>query len=542
LSDVTPILRAIRETSASNHPPKVPLARRPDFELGGTRVFPSRLLLEGPGAAAVPVERLVMEVLLAFVDAEGAVLSRDELMRRCWPGVVVGDDAVHRVVAGLRKAAAATGGSFAIETIPRVGYRLELKAVPDPSPALATESAREPREKTAASTAVVIPARQGVSRRWLLAGSAAALAAGTLAWWKLGTPEVDPASTRLVDEARVALRPGTPDSHREAIALLERALTIAPENADAWGLLALAHARADQHAAPDAVVSSTVTIDKAAERALAIDPGNADAMAARALAIPYFGDWLAAERRFDAVLAAHPDHIVTLDSRGFLLGAVGRMREGALSRVAFAPNAPFDAGVQYLLIYSLWFLNRIDEADRVASRAMEMWPRQPGVWFGRLWLLAGTGRYERALSQVDDASLRPSLPAPMIDTLRAALAAAATQQPAAIGTAVDRVMKGVSSSVAGVVNGMMLLNHLGAVDRAFDLARAYYLEQGPIIAAVTWRPGQPVIKDQRRRKTNMLFTPTAAAMRSDPRFLPLMQQMGLVDYWEKRGIPPDFLR
>jgi len=88
---------------------------------------------------------------------------------------------------------------------------------------------------------------------------------------------------------------------------------------------------------------------------------------------------------------------------------------------------------------------------------------------------------------------------------------------------------------------MMLLNHLGATDRAFDLARAYYLEQGPIVAALSWRPGQPIIQDQRRRKTNMLFTPTAAAMRSDPRFMPLMQQMGLADYWDKRGIRPDFL-
>jgi hypothetical protein len=32
----------------------------------------------------------------------------------------------------------------------------------------------------------------------------------------------------------------------------------------------------------------------------------------------------------------------------------------------------FDASVQYLLIYSLWFLDRVEEADRVASRAMEM--------------------------------------------------------------------------------------------------------------------------------------------------------------------------
>lgn len=528
------------ETQAAIGGPQVPLARRPDFGLGGTRVFPSRLLLEGP-TATLPLERRVMEVLLAFVDADGAVLSRDELLQRCWPGVVVGDDAVHRVIGALRKAAAATGGAFIIETIPRIGYRLKPTASPKSEVAPGSvDVAAPPEVPQPVASATTEPPR--VSRRWLLAGGAAALAAGGLAWWRFRAPMADPESTRLVEEARVALRPGTPDANREAISLIERALAIAPDDAGAWGLLALAHARADQHAAPDAVVSSTAVIDKAAGRALALDPANADAKSALALAIPYFGDWLAAERRFDAVLADHPDHVITQDSRAFLLGAVGRMRESGLDRVAFAPNAPFDASVQYLLIYSLWFLDRIEEADRVASRAMEMWPRHYGVWFGRLWLLAGTNRYDRALSQIDDAAARPALPPPMIETLRAALSAAATKQPAAVGAAVDQVMAGVSRSVAAVVNGMMLLNHLGATDRAFDLARAYYLEQGPIIAAVSWRPGQPMIQDQRRRKTNMLFTPTAAAMRSDPRFMPLMQQMGLADYWDQRGIRPDFLQ
>ena len=61
------------------------------------------------------------------------------------------------------------------------------------------------------------------------------------------------------------------------------------------------------------------------------------------------------------------------------------------------------------------------------------------------------------------------------------------------------------------------------------------------LAAVQWRPGQPVVPDQRRRKTNMLFTPTAAPMQRDPRFMPLMQQMGLAEYWDRRGVVPDFL-
>jgi hypothetical protein len=83
---------------------------------------------------------------------------------------------------------------------------------------------------------------------------------------------------------------------------------------------------------------------------------------------------------------------------------------------------------------------------------------------------------------------------------------------------------------------------MGATDDAFELAQAYYLEQGPIMAALEWRPGQPIVPDQRRRKTNMLFTPTATAMQRDPRFMPLMRQMGLADYWDRRGVLPDFLK
>ena len=217
-------MRLVRsEPPASIDRPQLPLAKRPDFDLGGTRVFPSRLLLEGP-TATVPLERRVMEVLLAFVDADGAVLSRDELLERCWPGVVVGDDAVHRVIGGLRKAAAATGGAFVIETIPRIGYRLKPAASPESEVAPeAAEGAEPPDVPQPVAAATPEPPR--VSRRWLLAGGAAALSAGGLAWWRFGAPTANPESTRLVEEARVALRPGTPDANREAISLIERALS-----------------------------------------------------------------------------------------------------------------------------------------------------------------------------------------------------------------------------------------------------------------------------------------------------------------------------
>jgi hypothetical protein len=223
------------------------------------------------------------------------------------------------------------------------------------------------------------------------------------------------------------------------------------------------------------------------------------------------------------------------------MGAVGRMREAGLQRLSFSRDDVLDANFEYRHIYALWFLGRIAEADRVATRGLEMWPGHPGIWFGRLWVLTGTGRLDRALAHIADASARPPLPEPMLATLRAGISAAKSRQPAEIDAAVRQIMAGVAHSVAAVVNAMMLLNLMGAIDAAFELSRAYYLEQGPIMAALEWRPGQPIVPDQRRRKTNMLFTPTAAAMQRDPRFMPLMREMGLIDYWDRRGVTPDFL-
>ena len=337
------------------------------------------------------------------------------------------------------------------------------------------------------------------------------------------------------------MRAGTSEMDRRAIDLLERAVEITPTHAEAWGALALARALIDEHSVSK-VETSLASVEIAAHRALQIDPGNADAKAARAIAIPYYGDWIAAERRFDAVIAEHPDHLFARDSLAFFLGAVGRMRDSAESREAFASEAPLDPDFEYRHAYTLWFLGRVAEADRVASRGLEIWPGNTGFWFVRLWILAGTGRLDRALAHVNDPEARPPLPPPMLATLRAAIRAAASRRPDEIDAAVAGILEGVGRSVAAVINAMMLFNLMGATDKAFELAEAYYLERGPIIAAMTWRPGQPSVPDQRRRKTNMLFTPIAARMQQDPRFMPLMEDIGLAEYWRRRNVVPDFLR
>lgn len=113
--------------------PKPSLAHRGDLSLGDAIVRPSLRTLEGPSGSAA-LEPKVMQVLLAFVDAGGAVIAREDLVRDCWGGRIVGDDAVNRTIAELRRLFRQTGASCAIETIPKIGYRLDPGAESDVAP------------------------------------------------------------------------------------------------------------------------------------------------------------------------------------------------------------------------------------------------------------------------------------------------------------------------------------------------------------------------------------------------------------------------
>lgn len=100
------------------------LAQEADFELGQLRVSPStgRVLVDGQ---EIRLEALTMAVLTILAGARGATVSREDLVEACWQGRIVSDDAVSRAIAKVRAVAKATEpAAFALETLPKIGYRL----------------------------------------------------------------------------------------------------------------------------------------------------------------------------------------------------------------------------------------------------------------------------------------------------------------------------------------------------------------------------------------------------------------------------------
>jgi formylglycine-generating enzyme required for sulfatase activity/DNA-binding winged helix-turn-helix (wHTH) protein/dienelactone hydrolase len=134
----------------------VDLAREPDFALGNLQVQPSSREVVGAGQREV-LEPRVMQVLVALARRRGQVVSRDQLIETCWAGRVVGEDAINRCIAKVRRLGE-THGAFSLETIARVGHRLTEQAGEQPVTAESVAPAPSPKQRPRwmAALAVVV--------------------------------------------------------------------------------------------------------------------------------------------------------------------------------------------------------------------------------------------------------------------------------------------------------------------------------------------------------------------------------------------------
>lgn len=503
--------------------PKPSLAHRGDLSLGDAIVRPSLRTLEGPSGSAA-LEPKVMQVLLAFVDAGGAVITREDLVRDCWGGRIVGDDAVNRTIAELRRLFRQTGASCAIETIPKIGYRLHSGAASDSA---------TPDEMSATGKA-------GVSRRAAASAIAALTIAGGASWW-WGPGRGDPTSDRLIERGRRVLYNGFPDSGARAAALLTAAVRLTPDNAEAWGLLAFAHRDIAEGGKPGDVSRAIGASEAAARRALELDSNQGDALAALASLRPYFGDIAAGEDRLLKVLASHPDNVLTINQMVMLTQGVGLVRQSAAwndRNLRLDPHSPVP---QYRRALKLWSLGQLEEADQAIDRAMQLWPRHPSVWNARMMLFAFTGRPEAGLALLDEERSRPAtLRRPGLDLWRVSLRALRSRSASDVRAAREANVAAAPRSPGFANAAMPTLAMLGELDSAFDVAFGYFLRRGPLVTTLWEGAGELPVAALRWRRSLALFVPPAAAMRADPRFMTLMDGMGITRYWRQRNVRPDY--
>ena len=161
---------------------EIDLAEEADFILGALRVSPSSREVRWAGGAEA-VQPRVMQTLVCLARAESAVVSRDELIGRCWGGRAVSEDAIHRSIAKARQIADVAGAppGFVIDTIPRVGYRLRRLAAAGSPEALVNGHGGGPPLSPGEPPA---PKARTI-RRWRLVAGACVIGATGLAAWFL---------------------------------------------------------------------------------------------------------------------------------------------------------------------------------------------------------------------------------------------------------------------------------------------------------------------------------------------------------------------
>jgi DNA-binding winged helix-turn-helix (wHTH) protein/TolB-like protein len=101
---------------------QIDLAEERSFTLGGIEVDPSARQVTIAGRTGT-LEPRVMQVLVALARRRGKVVSRDALVATCWDHRAVGDDAINRSIAKVRRLGDSSQ-AFRLETIARVGYKL----------------------------------------------------------------------------------------------------------------------------------------------------------------------------------------------------------------------------------------------------------------------------------------------------------------------------------------------------------------------------------------------------------------------------------
>lgn len=231
--------------------------------------------------------------------------------------------------------------------------------------------------------------------------------------------------------------------------------------------------------------------------------------------------WDARERVLERGLE-HDEHNSALNAEyAALLFEVGRFADA----LAYARNSstldPLSVAKRHTVGSILLQNGDIEQARDIAHDLSGEWPDDHSAWLLQLRVAFWSGAYDDALALIE-------APASQIRSIRARqcwrYAAEIMRAPApAPQAAVERVIDCNESGDLPTGQALMQLSTLGRLDEAFALARTRFM-------------------DEQRGGEDALFSAATRAMRQDARFMPLMNDLGLLGYWRLSGRWPDFCR
>ena len=312
-----------------------------------------------------------------------------------------------------------------------------------------------------------------------------------------------------------------PEIVRDRIELLEAAVKLAPELAEAWGVLA-SHRSSFRHQAPyaerpplDAMITEDV------RRCLTLDPDSVYATWTEMAQLEPFGNYLghhAVIQRLERIGQNSPDALAMIS---YHLESVGRTREAvswsgrgvALDPLCQLANATY--------AQSLWRSGQYDKGRAELERIVEIWPDNH---HNAAVLILACGHIQDWVAvdrQIDPARLAryPLREHRGVIGLMAVLRDPSPERRQGMLDAITR-----SVELTGHADSLpfITLAELDFVDESFALLDRARLgpSGGPKDALGT-----------NAYRTHLLFPAAYTKLRADPRFVKLCARLGLVEYW-----------
>jgi hypothetical protein len=367
-------------------------------------------------------------------------------------------------------------------------------------------------------------------------GVAAAVAVGGGIWWST-RDRTDPRFKALVEQSEDAIRHQRYDE--ATVNALKQAVSIHPRNAKAMGLLALVTSLNARK--PDAkdIPRLVREAEESARRALAINPKEPNALLAMFTLQGSTLDWMTRDQRLRQIIGIDPGNVTAISEMVLLSQATGMSRESWNWNERALALAPLSVELLGRRALKLWILGKTGEADKVIDQVRALNPNDPWVWWVRFLILAMTGRAKAAGAMLDGNPTMGGFPK-LATQWQDSLPALDNPTPDNIEKARAACLRGARAASRMVIDGAVIMAALRQVDTAFEIAHGMLLGQGPAVRRDQLSAAETVQDASWRINTQWMWNPATASMRADSRFLPLCKEIGLTEYWRKRGVRPDY--
>lgn len=294
-----------------------------------------------------------------------------------------------------------------------------------------------------------------------------------------------------------------------------------PKFAPAQALLVLADLSAFETAPPSAWKALGLDGRAALAQAQALDPTSDLVIGAAAMFRPRNpAQWDGAFPIVDNGLKLHPDSVILLRLHSSLLMSIGRTREAVVNARQALEQDPLSPQIRLNLINVLVYSGQLSAGREELAKAEAIWPNSTSIADARFRVDLRYGDPRRALAYV--LSRSPDTDVSSNRSWAAFIEARLDPTPAKIDAALNLFRERYRHDRADVPAYLQALGTFGRVDEAMEIMR------------------NPIALDGLEASTDILFRPHMRPIFSDPRFMNLANGLGLLAYWSKTNIWPDF--